>query len=244
MYNFLSDTYHKIVLPLHSKAIAAKKAKLDLKTEMAKCISVLSDISGLDVGKFLDEYDNSDFRKKYLAKVEEMKNVNRFVETASDFDCRVIYLFIRALKPKVMVETGVLYGGFTAHTLEAMTQNSQGKLYSIDFPFDAADKKFHGCLVMDEHKERWELILGDTRKELPALLKKLGKIDFFQHDSSHLPSIMYFEYKTAMPFISNGYITSHNVIGSKFQENTFEKFARKNRLTYYIFRNMGLCLVK
>jgi hypothetical protein len=97
---------------------------------------------------------------------------------------------------------------------------------------------------MDEHKERWKLILGNTKKELPTLLRQLGKIDLFQHDSSHLPSIMYFEYMIAKQFMTNGYITSHNVIGSKFQKNTFEKFAKKNGLAYYIFRNMGLCIVK
>ncbi len=240
---FFSRVYNKIISPFHHKEVKIKKESFDLNKELSICINILSKISGTNANEFVEEYDQSVFRKKYFNKIEELKKAKRFSETTNEFDCKVMYLIVRSIKPKLMVETGVLYGGFTAHILEGMKLNNQGKLFSIDLPLISAEKDLHGYLVMDDQKERWEMVLGDTRKQLPSLLHQLGKIDFFHHDSSHFPSIMSFEYNIAKKFISEGIITSHDVIGSKFQKSTFEKFVKRNKLSNYVFRNVGLCII-
>ena len=46
-------------------------------------------------------------------------------------------------------------------------------------------------------KHRWELILGDSKIELPRLLRDLDSVDVFFHDSLHIYDYMMFEVKTA-----------------------------------------------
>jgi hypothetical protein len=43
-------------------------------------------------------------------------------------------------------------------------------LYSIDLPFQFATKEEVGIIVPKRLRHRWELILGDSKIELPRLL--------------------------------------------------------------------------
>ena len=45
-----------------------------------------------------------------------------------------VYCLVRALKPQVFVETGVLHGMTSAFVLEAMRMNGSGRLISVDLP--------------------------------------------------------------------------------------------------------------
>ncbi len=45
-----------------------------------------------------------------------------------------VYCLVRALRPRVFVETGVLHGMLSAFVLEALARNGEGRLVSIDLP--------------------------------------------------------------------------------------------------------------
>ncbi|MCX6165091.1 MAG: class I SAM-dependent methyltransferase, partial [Ignavibacteriae bacterium] len=129
-----------------------------------------------------------------------------------------LYYLIRKKKPEIVVETGVWYGISTSVILKALNENKKGFLYSIDLPAYFEDggytdenpylseeertsslppSRSPGFIVSDYLKDRWKLILGDSKIHLPILLEQLGKIDIFLHDSLHSYENMTFEFNIA-----------------------------------------------
>lgn len=136
-----------------------------------------------------------------------------------------LYGYVRLAKPDTVVETGVASGRSSTAILEAMNKNEKGKLHSIDlFQKYEGDKpetyvtsegnqentafipdgKMPGWLVPDEYRDRWNLIIGDVKDKLPQLMKDLGEVDCFYHDSEHSYENMSFEFNTAWPKIKKG----------------------------------------
>ncbi|HYW78134.1 MAG TPA: class I SAM-dependent methyltransferase [Thermoguttaceae bacterium] len=133
----------------------------------------------------------------------------------------LIYVIVRYARPEIMVETGVGPGGTTAFILLAMHKNQCGKLHSIDLPGNDAvvyptlgkDFNIHipegsgpGWLVPSWLRDRWELTLGDSREQLPAVLSRLGRTDMFMHDSLHTDEHITMEFETVLPYMSPGQI--------------------------------------
>ncbi len=113
----------------------------------------------------------------------------------------LLYCLVRHMKPKLVVETGVYYGGNSVFILAALEENKKGKLFSIDYPQvlmnSQAKSKRHpwvgdsevyekiyqpGFIIPEILRTRFNLIVGDSLKEIPKLT---GKIDLFIHDSEH-----------------------------------------------------------
>ena len=142
--------------------------------------------------------------------------------------CVALYALCRAAKPQIMVETGVAAGISSSYILQAMAKNNCGKLYSIDVPWytvkenwkpflpdgqlvDVPIEKDSGWMIPDYLRNRWELILGKSTEMLPPLLKKLGDIDIFFHDSQHTYETMLWEFQNAWPGIKpEGILFVHN----------------------------------
>ena len=126
-----------------------------------------------------------------------------------------LYRLLRELRPEVAVETGVCNGVSTAFVLLALEDNGTGRLHSIDLPEVAGEEyeegtfwdgkggavippgKEAGWMVPPGLRERWDLVLGRSQDQLPALLDRVGEIDFFMHDSEHSYECMSFEFRTA-----------------------------------------------
>jgi len=123
------------------------------------------------------------------------------------------YVLIRLLKPEVVVETGVGAGVSSWTILHAMEENSIGKLVSIDLPTPNTELIPEvGYLVPAELRYRWDLRTGPAQRLLPQVLRELGSIDIFQHDSRHSYSNQLREYQTAWPFIkADGILVSDDV---------------------------------
>jgi predicted O-methyltransferase YrrM len=118
---------------------------------------------------------------------------------------RCCYLLCRALKPAVVLETGVAYGATTAFMLSALHENSKGQLWSIDLPplGEEADR-YVGALIPQVLKDRWHLHRGASKRMLPGLLKAVGDVDLFVHDSLHTHRSMLREFQTVWPFLRPG----------------------------------------
>jgi predicted O-methyltransferase YrrM len=132
----------------------------------------------------------------------------------------VLYLFVRAARPSLVVETGVAAGFSSAYLLQGLADNGSGALVSIDLPTvdpagriseDGTRDATHvpasdqtGYVVPDGLRDRWTLRLGPSRELLPATLASAGPIDMFFHDSDHSYSSMKWEYETAWPHLAPG----------------------------------------
>jgi predicted O-methyltransferase YrrM len=107
---------------------------------------------------------------------------------------RAIYCLVRHTRPGKVVETGVGHGVTSRFILEALRMNEEGALWSIDLPpMDRELRSRVGLAVGAGHEERWTLINGSSRRRLPKLLKNLGQIDLFIHDSLHTQRNVSFE---------------------------------------------------
>ena len=161
-----------------------------------------------------------------------------------------LYYYVRKVKPGLIVETGCFSGISTIYILAAIRNNKKGKLYTIDKPafedeytanpYLDEEKRFFslpkghqpGYLVPDFLKENWKLILGTSEEKLPSLLKKLGNIDIFLHDSLHTYENMSFEFETAIEYIApRGVIFADNINWN----NSFYDFSNKYKLKYFTY---------
>ena len=202
-------------------------------------------------------------RNKNLKKVlpNNKSEINRFLREADkitrDFDtfaksqnftairfldCSILYTIVRALKPKIIVETGVSNGVSSRCILEALKRNNYGTLYSIDLPKESSLALIHpnkeiGWLVPNTLKKRWKLILGDSKVLLPKVLSECKEVDIFLHDSYHTYEFMTFEFRTAWKYITNnGMLLSHDINANK----AFEDFVKEVKPTYTaIFGMLG-----
>jgi Methyltransferase domain len=101
---------------------------------------------------------------------------------------RAAWCLTRHLQPRAVVETGVARGFTTRVILEALQANGLGRLCSIDLPPLLREPRpgdETGAAVTEGLKRRWTLVQGSSRRRLPGLLRALGTIDLFVHDSRH-----------------------------------------------------------
>lgn len=187
--------------------------------------------------------------KQYLKEADKItRDMLRQVEDAelgtmlSLLRGPIIYVCTRALKPAVMIETGVASGSSTYFILQAMELNRKGILYSIDLPnvdpgAIVPGGKQIGWLVPSELKSRWKLILGRSQDKLPLLLKDLESVDAFLHDSEHTYETMMFEYETVWSNLKDsGLLLSDDVRWNR----AFNEFVVKNNPKRWItFDGLG-----
>lgn len=176
---------------------------------------------------------NSEQRYLDLFK-EQIATLLNLEETKENVYHFILYLLVRLYQPKILVETGVSRGVSSLFILQALEDNKSGRLYSIDLPLsnynggkmgkikDGVMPNEVGICVSRHLKKRWELILEDSKNELPKLLDRLNKIDFFLHDSEHSYNHMMWEFRTSWPLLKNcGILVSDDTHWNE----AFEKFA-------------------
>jgi len=101
------------------------------------------------------------------------------------------YAAVRALRPELVVETGIHDGIGSALLLRALERNGTGELWSFDL------HAHRGQRVPHELRGRWRMVIGSTRDTLqPTLLGR--EVDVFIHDSDHSYENERFELETAL----------------------------------------------
>lgn len=128
----------------------------------------------------------------------------------------LLYVIVRKLCPDKVVETGVSAGVSSAYILQALEDNQNGYLYSIDLPNTAIEEAKNvertGFVIPEYLHNRWTLLLGSSQELLRPLLKDIGNIDIFLHDSEHSYNNMQWEYEVSwMSLKENGLIMSHDI---------------------------------
>lgn len=155
-----------------------------------------------------------------------------------------LYCSVRALRPSVVVETGVAHGVSSWLILNALHKNGSGILHSIDLPDRDTDRGYNpgeerwttGWVVPGVLRERWQLKLGPVREMLPSLLAETEGVDIFFHDSDHSYENMMFEFSEALRHMkATGIIISDDIRKNR----AFEEFVQKEGLRAVAFRKGG-----
>jgi predicted O-methyltransferase YrrM len=226
-----------------------RMAMLDLESERERLFSFLQSAFHADTDALRAEFEASDYAPwmaKRRAELVAFPGPYRF-GSAEEWDCEALYYLIRALKPRMIVETGVCYGASSSYILYALARNGMGELHSIDLG-NTPDEPPNHFFVHPKHRDRWHLIIGDSTIELPRLLKRLGQIDLFHHDSLHKYEHMMWEYTTAFPHLTLGGVLSSDDVNSiltlrqAFQRGPFADFCDRHGWMWQTFRNFGIAI--
>jgi len=191
-----------------------------------KFLARLSGSSPRQIRAYLDEPINTPAFATHLRSEEEHLN-SLSIKRADLFAKKILnqYAAVRAIAPYFVVETGIANGVSSSYLLLALQNNKRGCLHSIGL----ADTAFlpigkdPGWLVPQWLRSAWQVHLGDAHDILPHLLKHLGKIGIFIHDSLHTYDHMMWEFETAYPhLLSGGLLISDDASWN----NSFYDFAR------------------
>jgi predicted O-methyltransferase YrrM len=138
---------------------------------------------------------------------------------------RAIWCLTTHLQARTIVETGVAHGVTSRFVLEGLVRNGGGHLWSIDLPPQTVSGVHDeiGSAVSDELRPHWTYIRGSSRRYLPPLLRKIGTIDLFVHDSLHSEYNMLFELRTAWPHVRPGGAV---VVDDIDNNRAFDEFAK------------------
>ena len=209
--------------------------EIDNKTRgnIQSFIKSLTKVNNTDIENYMSEIlADKEFHDRIAKRGDDGTGTKPFslkVLAMDTTSCLALYVLCRALKPGVFVETGVASGMSSSYILRALDRNDYGKLFSIDVPWytvkhnwsghgnddelqERPIEKNSGWLIPDSLRDRWELHLGRTSEQLPPLLKSIGPVDVFFHDSEHSYENMSWEFKTIWPSLKiGGMLVAHNV---------------------------------
>jgi len=188
-------------------AYALRSLLREITLSDERFLAAATGVATRDIRRFLDEPSET---PRFLEHLQN--NGGTFqatsISSADLYAKKVLlqYAAIRALRPELVVETGVANGVSSSYLLLALRHNGKGMLHSIE----VGDSSYlpPGCspgwIVPDELRGRWTLHLSDARDLLPELLRQLGELDVFIHDSLHTDEHMHFEFAQAYPHLRDG----------------------------------------
>ena len=131
-----------------------------------------------------------------------------------------LYTVTRAVMPRTVIETGILYGHSSASILAALEDNQRGNLISLDLPVEQHKSIIEngkhvqvgigsphlavGCAVPISLRSRWNIQLGNSLELLPKILQETGRISIFIHDSLHTYDHMMAEFRLSYDALEPG----------------------------------------
>lgn len=142
---------------------------------------------------------------------------------------QLVYRVARAVRPDMIVETGVATGVTSAYLLAALEDNRHGILQSIDLPpTDMIIAGHVGAAIPGDLRHRWIYHWGASRRLLPKLLDSLHGRLMFVHDSDHSYRNMAWEIRAAWRAMStSGVIVCDDVhLNSAFLDTASEVGAK------------------
>lgn len=215
-------------------------------TDDMKYLNNLESILKKPIGPYYDELKKSKDYKEFVKKIAISEKWD-VLGVFGMVEAKMLYVICRSLEPKIIIETGVASGLSSSMILLALKKNGIGTLYSIDLPpseelnkkIDQStllpENKRSGWLVLEDIKDNWNLILGDSKIQLPKLLKNIKNCDIFLHDSDHSYENMMWEFSVVWPYL-NGVLLSDDVKSN----SAFDDFsAEKNILNYKLTKRLG-----
>lgn len=170
-------------------------------------LGTVTDCCARKISRLLEEpFDDADFAEH----IRKTKNVlgRAAISTADLYAKKVLiqYAIVRALKPELVVETGIANGVSSCYLLLAMQKNRKGHLHSVEIDRSNVllEGRDPGWIVPESLRLRWSIHMGPSEFILPDLLKGLPPLDIFIHDSLHTYEHMKLEFELALPHLRPG----------------------------------------
>jgi predicted O-methyltransferase YrrM len=118
---------------------------------------------------------------------------------------RVLYVAVRATRPRRTLEVGVERGYSSTVILAGLADNGSGRLWSIDLPpLGRNAEAATGRLVPPELRDRWELELGPARRLLPRAARAHDPLDLVVLDGDHSYAGQRRELRAVWPHLADG----------------------------------------
>ena len=169
------------------------------KRHLAVLLAIVTGRSASELEEFIVEIDRDEKLRRTIADLARQLDVRAGVETKVQFGRRVgWYALVRAMKPRIVVETGVEKGLGAVVICAALMRNAEdgypGKYVGTDIDRGA------GLLWCAPYNSMGTILYGDSVESLSGFE---GKIDIFINDSDHSASYEGLEYQTVASKLSD-----------------------------------------
>lgn len=214
---------------------------------IAHLTSLLSVVTGKDcnaiAGYLREVQEDSQLREHLLRHTKSSKE-----KYVADMDVRFgrrigWYALARAIRPRVIVETGVDKGlgscVLAAALMKNATEGFPGRLIGIDINPRA------GYLLQAPYDQFGKIICGDSLATLRSLNEE---VDMFIHDSVHTPEFEFNEYLAVQPKLSrnaivlsdNAHFTDRLLVWAQQNDRDFLFFGEKPKDHWWPGDGLGI----
>jgi hypothetical protein len=200
---------------------------------LAQTISLVSGKGLKEISAYITELENDMDLKNHIRNTTFNSNEKSFADLEIRFSRRIgWYALARAMKPKVIIETGVDKGLGSVLLCSALIKNKtegfEGKFYGTDINPAA------GYLLNGKYSEVGQILYGDSIETLSKFNKQ---IDLFINDSDHSAEYEYIEYKTIASKLSKDAI----ILGDNSHVTSkLSQFSLENNRKYIFFHEVPL----
>lgn len=198
--------------------------------DLANLISVISNIPATEIENYFEEIENNAEVNEKLRMFKDSDSNLRDSQLALG---RRIgwYALVRALKPKVVVETGVHHGLGALTLISALRKNIEdgfaGHYFGTDISLSA------GGLVKGSLGSVGEILYGDSLESLTKLQDK--SIDLFINDSDHSVEYEAKEYELLLAKGSESLV----ILGdNSHATSALREFSRRNERDFIFFKEI------
>ena len=203
------------------------------KKYLLSFINVITKIDIKTLEKYLFEIENDNELLKHIENAiinSEFKNIS---DKTAKYGRRIgWYIFVRAMKPKIVVETGIDKGLGSCVLTSALMKNKaegfEGYYYGTDINPDA------GFLLKPLYSDYGKILYGDS---INSLKKLNARIDLFINDSDHSSQYEYNEYLTIKEKLSDNFLI---ISDNAHCTDKLYNFANENGFKYLFFKEEPL----
>lgn len=196
------------------------------RDQLAQIISMVTGRSYSEITGYFDELENDKELLNYLQTSINESGYESGIEVK--YGRRLgWYAFIRATKPKIVIETGVDHGVGACVITSALIRNEQEGISGRYFGTENREEA--GALFAGIYANYGEILYGDS---ITSLNDFDGIIDLFINDSDHSADYEYAEYEVIKPKLSESAI----ILGDNSHvTDKLSQFSRLNARSYVFF---------
>lgn len=200
---------------------------------LAQTIAFVTKKQYSEILGYINEAESNEELKQHIILTTSNSKENRFADKEILFGRRLgWYAFARAIKPRVIIETGVEKGLGSVLLCAAIEKNTKegypGRYFGTEINPDA------GYLLTGKYSEFGQVLYGDS---ITSLLNFTEKIDLFINDSDHSSEYEYDEYVTIKSLLNEGTI----ILGdNSHSTNKLSQFSLENKRHFIFFKENPL----